>query len=247
MASGKKGKAAEGSGKAKKGRQEDAPKGAGSGAAETGRFVWIAKIWIGLTGASLGASSYFLASGKEFFSKEISQIGSLTVNPGLLMAVAVAVLFTLGIMRLFRGRLGWALPLQGRGVRMTGYLGVMVLMVFGAYQLHGYPGTESSWYRELASIGPLLGKTFDLRPIFFPSSAVALLSGLVCHFFFGKARWRAFMIETEAEMKKVSWPARVEWVGSSIVVLVVVTTMALFLYACDRGLSWVMEKVNVGF
>jgi preprotein translocase SecE subunit len=247
MANEKKGKSGEGAAKAANDRREDAPKGADSGVARAGTFVLVAKIWILLTGAFLGASAYYLAGGLDFFGKAITKAGPVTVNPGLILSVAVAVVSWFGVSRLFRGHLGWELPSQGKWVRTIGYVGVMVLMVFGAIQLHGYSRIDSIWSMKLASVGPFLGKSFDLRPILFPSVALVLVSGLVCHFLGSRPAWRGFMIETEAEMKKVSWPARTEWVGSSIVVLVVVSTMAIFLYLCDIGLSRVMNEINAGF
>ncbi|MBI2932313.1 MAG: preprotein translocase subunit SecE [Planctomycetes bacterium] len=59
--------------------------------------------------------------------------------------------------------------------------------------------------------------------------------------------WADFLIETQAEMRKVSWPARREWVGSSVVVIVVIAFISLFLYFADEGLSKVMQKLGIGF
>jgi preprotein translocase SecE subunit len=245
MANAKKGKVEEGAVKAVKDRSDGSSKGSDSAA--SGTFVLFARVWIVLTGICLGVSCKYLVAGIEFFGKELLKMGSVSVTPGLLLGIAVGVLLILGLFRLFKGRLDWDLPSQGKWVRLTAYLFIMVLMVFGGFQLHAWPGMDSVWATTLASVGPFLGKTFELRPVFFPSLAVVLVTGLVSHFLFGGVTWRTFLIDTEAELKKVSWPDRPEWVGSSIVVLVVVSTMAIFLYLCDIGLSELMNEINAGF
>jgi preprotein translocase SecE subunit len=45
----------------------------------------------------------------------------------------------------------------------------------------------------------------------------------------------------------VSWPARKDFLGSAVVVLVVVVVVSLFLTAVDNGLSWLMQKTKIGF
>lgn len=243
MANGKKNKVEEGAVTPAKDRGDGSSADAGS----SGTFMLFSKVWVVLAGICLGASSKYLVSGIDFFGKEFSKVGSVTVDAALVFGAVMAVLITLGLFRIFRGRLGWDLPSQGRWVRVTSYLCVMSLMVFGGFQMHSWPGIDSIWSATITSIGPFLGKTFELRPIFFPSLSVVLVSGLLCHLLFGRESWRTFMIDTEAELKKVSWPDRPEWVGSSIVVLVVVSTMAIFLYLFDIGLSELMNEINAGF
>ena len=44
---------------------------------------------------------------------------------------------------------------------------------------------------------------------------------------------REFFRDTNAEMKKVSWPTRNEVVGTTIVVIVATLIFALYLWGCD--------------
>jgi preprotein translocase subunit SecE len=44
---------------------------------------------------------------------------------------------------------------------------------------------------------------------------------------------RDFFRETNAEMKKVTWPNRNEVVGTTVVVLVATVVFALYLWGCD--------------
>jgi len=64
------------------------------------------------------------------------------------------------------------------------------------------------------------------------------------------ANVRQFWREVVQEMKKVSWPTRTEVVNTTIITVVVVIFFALFLWASDialsyliQGIEWVARKV----
>ncbi len=46
-----------------------------------------------------------------------------------------------------------------------------------------------------------------------------------------------FFKQVRQELSKVEWPTFHEWVGSTLVVLVLVCFFAIYLYAVDLGLS----------
>jgi len=52
-----------------------------------------------------------------------------------------------------------------------------------------------------------------------------------------------FLREVKAELKKVTWPSRKQTVGSTVVVIVVVMTIAFFLGVVDIGLSAMVRTV----
>ncbi|MCG6895350.1 MAG: preprotein translocase subunit SecE [Desulfobacteraceae bacterium] len=52
-----------------------------------------------------------------------------------------------------------------------------------------------------------------------------------------------FLREVKVELKKVAWPSRKQTVGSTIVVLILVTIIAFFLGAADIGLSSLIQVV----
>jgi preprotein translocase SecE subunit len=56
-----------------------------------------------------------------------------------------------------------------------------------------------------------------------------------------------FLIETEGELKKISWPPRKEWVNSSLAVMVVIALFVVYLYAVDTGLSALFIWLQIGF
>ncbi len=52
-----------------------------------------------------------------------------------------------------------------------------------------------------------------------------------------------FIAEVKVEAKKVTWPDRKETIQATIMVLVMVVFVALFLWAVDSILSWLVQKV----
>jgi preprotein translocase subunit SecE len=52
-----------------------------------------------------------------------------------------------------------------------------------------------------------------------------------------------FLREVKVELKKVTWPTRKQTMGSTVVVLVIVTIISIFLGIVDAGLSGLMHAV----
>lgn len=52
-----------------------------------------------------------------------------------------------------------------------------------------------------------------------------------------------FLREVKVELKKVTWPSRKQTLGSTVVVLILVTIIAFFLGAVDIGLSSLVKVV----
>ena len=52
-----------------------------------------------------------------------------------------------------------------------------------------------------------------------------------------------FLREVKVELKKVTWPSRKQTMGSTVVVLVIVTIISLFLGVVDAGLSGLVRAV----
>jgi preprotein translocase subunit SecE len=46
-----------------------------------------------------------------------------------------------------------------------------------------------------------------------------------------------YLKDVRAEMMKVSWPARNELLGATVLVIVLSILMALFVYACDQVIN----------
>jgi preprotein translocase subunit SecE len=57
------------------------------------------------------------------------------------------------------------------------------------------------------------------------------------------ARLRAYMQDTSAEMKRVSWPTFAELRESTWVVIVTVTIVTIFIFLVDKTLSLTVKKL----
>ncbi len=55
-------------------------------------------------------------------------------------------------------------------------------------------------------------------------------------------RIQRFFRETAGELRRVSWPTWPESRRLTIIVVVVLTIMALFLWLVDEGAVWLLEK-----
>jgi preprotein translocase SecE subunit len=186
--------------------------------------------WLGAPSISLSASARALLSP-----------GGLVV--GLLAGIGLAAF----AMKKLGGRLAVAKPGQGRSARILAYAGIGSMALFGAYSLYWVPPVASSWWADLLPAASLMGKEFHLKPMLFPAAAVFLTVMTVAHLLLNREGWADFLIETEGEVRKVSWPARKEYLGSSFVVVLLVALVSVFLYLVDEGLSRLMRGLGIGF
>ena len=60
-------------------------------------------------------------------------------------------------------------------------------------------------------------------------------------------RLRRFMAEVSVELKRTTWPSRLEVRGTTVVVIVTVFIFALFLFAVDYVLSQGVTKIFDAF
>ena len=171
------------------------------------------------------------------------EIRHVPIRPMLLVAGAFFVFLSWFLLRWRKGKLDFWKSGQGLPVRISAYGMLLALSIFGAYTLYYAPAYQSYWRTTLAST-QVLGIELALRPILFPSVGAALLAMLIVHLLLNRAGWSNFLIETEGELKKVSWPPRKEFVGSSVVVLLVTVSMAVFLAAVDWALSRILKGVG---
>ena len=63
-------------------------------------------------------------------------------------------------------------------------------------------------------------------------------------------RTRDFVREVSSEMKKVTWPARTEVIGTTSVVLAAIVFFGLYLWLCDvvfyRAIDFIFTKFGAG-
>lgn len=127
---------------------------------------------------------------------------------------------------------------QGTKSRVTAYILLGFLVLFGAYACHAEFNTVGRGVGLPVSEGlgdlPLIGALTWMKLIAF---GVFLGGMLVSHLFLNKPSIADLIIDTEQEMRKVSWPSRPEVQSASLVVVVVTFVFGMSLFAFDKALQ----------
>jgi preprotein translocase SecE subunit len=138
-------------------------------------------------------------------------------------------------------------PMQGQRVRRATMLGVILLVAAGLYSLYSHtlntvapnwmirvPFTQESYIWVLPDV------KFTL-PLLIGAAGLWLAFRVV-----NVPVFADFLIATEAELNKVSWPSRRSVVQDTIVVLTTVLLLTLFLFLVDIGWGWLLSRNVVG-
>ena len=128
-------------------------------------------------------------------------------------------------------------PGQGKFARTIAYVLGILLVAFGAVRLYATinrPG--HAWVEGV----PLIGSLSIYNTV---AIVVCLLGVLGLHLVLNRPATVDLLIDTEQEMKKVSWPSRREVQNATVVVVIVTLTMALLLSGFDQLLRLVFELV----
>jgi len=211
-------------------------------------FRLVSRFWVAVMGVAWAGTFAFLFTHLSWMGQASVAVGRVFVRPGALAVgalIGAAVVFV--ILKKMGDKLAYVRPGLGRAVRLSAFGGIAALTLFGAYALYMAPSINSLWWRDIAGPATLFGKSISLKPILFPAAAAFLtvMSGVFLAL--NREKSADFLIETEGEIKKVSWPARKEFVGSAMIVVLVVAVVSMFLHYVDAGLSWLMQKWGVGF
>ncbi len=225
-----------------------APPPAPSPESKAANFRLMVKGWIVLTGIAWAGTLAHLCSQFSWLGTAAVKVGKIHLSAGgLAVGAAAGVALVVGAQKRFGGRLDYTKPGQGRAVRTTAYVSIAALTAYGAYALYMAPSLGSPWWQIVAGPLSIMGKEVSLRPQLFPAIAVFLSVLLVVHEVLNQDKVAEFLIETEGEIKKVSWPARKEYVGSAMVVVLVVAIVSGFLHLVDKYMSQLMQALGVGF
>jgi preprotein translocase subunit SecE len=98
---------------------------------------------------------------------------------------------------------------------------------------------ETWWIAGLFTV-PLVN--LNVTPVLLVAIGLFILLSLGVLLTWNWKRWNDLLIETQMEMKKVSWPKRQELIGSSVIVIVMVLIMGFFLYVVDIVLTFISSK-----
>ncbi len=126
---------------------------------------------------------------------------------------------------------------QGKYARSVAYLLGAGLIIFGGIRLYA---TINVMGREWVKDIPVIGHVSIYNTI---ALGVVLLGLLLLHLVLNRPAAADALIDTEQELKKVSWPSKLEVRNATIVVVIVTFVMSLLLYGFDRILQWVFQLV----
>jgi preprotein translocase SecE subunit len=138
-------------------------------------------------------------------------------------------------------------PMQGQKVRRATMLGIIFLVGAGIWTLysHGTLNTvDNIWTITIPFTSYALPLLPDVRytvPLLLAAAGLWLAFRVVHLPVFAD-----FLIATEAELNKVSWPTRKSVVQDTIVVLTTVLMLTVFLFLVDIGWGWLLSREVVG-
>lgn len=136
---------------------------------------------------------------------------------------------------------------QGQIIRWATFVVSAVLFVYGAIRLYKFliryewATTANRW---LNFVIPYVEIPVVVDPRFVISLVFGLISIWLFYFLsFQHNRLSDFLIDTESEMRKVSWPTMDQVVKSSIAVILIVLILGLYLYMINGVLGVVFSYI----
>lgn len=120
-------------------------------------------------------------------------------------------------------------------------LGAMLL--YGIVSLYDYLAM-GFWQDDLTR--GMLGDEFPISPRVILCMVLMVLTAIGIYMTVNNQRVVDFLIATENEMQKVSWPPKHEVISSSIVVIVTVIILAVYLGVVDYGIVLFKNEPNWG-
>ena len=90
---------------------------------------------------------------------------------------------------------------------------------------------------EFVGIGPSIGWLFL-------SVALVGVSGVSAFVLLNRPRWADFLISVQAEIDKVTWPSKAEVRKATVVVLVLLVSMAVVIFLFDVIWQWVFKTIG---
>jgi preprotein translocase SecE subunit len=133
---------------------------------------------------------------------------------------------------------------QGKGARLLAGFSLEALTIYGCYSLYNAINT-GGWANIVLANIPGVDEPLN-PPLLVTLIVFGVVSFLVFSFCWNWHKSNDFLIETELEMRKVSWPSRSELVGSSLIVVVVVTILSFVILGIDYVVALVMRSFYGG-
>lgn len=137
---------------------------------------------------------------------------------------------------------------QGRMARMATFWSLAILIFYGCYTLRTelagrFPDALGARLWEGARV-PVLG--VDVTYAFIVSTVVFAVAIFFLYRWTEKPKIADALIETESELRKVTWPTLNEAINSSVVVIITVLILMAILAGADRILGWWVGRILTG-
>ena len=114
---------------------------------------------------------------------------------------------------------------QGYYTRLYSALMMFVVVAFGCYALHEKLRGTNIWVETLVPAG------------------LCVVLGFLIYWLMNKPNFADFLIAAEGEIKKVSWSSRKEIAVSTFIVIFVVASMTIMLFAADFVFKYLFMEV----
>ena len=131
---------------------------------------------------------------------------------------------------------------QGRMARMTAYWSGTIFLFYGCVSLHReLTGNSTQLAKPIADIEiPIIG--LELSPSILISAAVFLTGAFLFNRWLERPKQADNLIETESEMRKVTWPSLSEAMSGSITVILTVVILMSLLAGFDALLGMITNR-----
>jgi preprotein translocase SecE subunit len=136
---------------------------------------------------------------------------------------------------------------QGRMARMAAFWSLALLLLFGCVTLHTtLSGLVDSLAERIWDGGriPIVG--VEVTGAFLISSGLFLAGMWVLWRWTQRPKVADLLIETESELRKVTWPTPEAVVNASLVVVALVLVLMAFLAGADWALGRLMARILLG-
>ena len=134
---------------------------------------------------------------------------------------------------------------QGRLARMAAFWSLTLFVLFGCTFLHGILIQYDSMSTAIQGYKiPIV--SVELNGAFLISLAVFVVGVVFVHHWQQRPKVADLLIDTESELKKVTWPTGQEVMNSSMVVVVCVLLIGAFLALADLFLARIMKVIIFG-
>ncbi len=137
---------------------------------------------------------------------------------------------------------------QGRLARMAAFWSLAILIFYGAVSLRleltgRYPDSLGQQLWEGSRI-PVVG--VDMTPAFLIATVSFLLAVFLLNRWTESPKIADSLIDTESELRKVTWPTLQEATQSSVVVIICVLVLMVILAGSDYLLGRLMGRLLIG-